>query len=85
MYIWLEERGGKCKTAGKGQIQYCRLEGQFERPFLQRTMAQNRLPSGNIVDSVTHLNILNNLKTNCVDLFSHLHEEASDPIWPKKK
>ena len=83
MYIWLEERGGECKTAGKGQIQYRRLEGKFELP-LQRSSGpwnKNRLPSGNIVDSVTNINILNNLKINCVDRFIYMKKH---PIWPKK-
>ena len=47
-------------------------------------MAQNRLPSGNIVDSVTNLSILYNLKTNFVEQFSQIDGESSDAVWPNK-
>ena len=47
-------------------------------------MAQNRLPSGNIVDSVTNLSILYNLKTNFVEQFSQIDGESCDAVWPNK-
>ena len=79
----LKKDGGKGKTGGNGQIHHSRWKVPFIEA-LQRTMAQRSLPSGNVVDEETTSNILNDLKTNCVQEFTQLYQEASDAVWLDK-